>query len=85
MVQNIIAAFGRRIDALDWMAPATKAQAKAKLAALKVGVGYPDNWRDYSALESCAATRSATPSAPSCSSTSATSPSSASRSTAASG
>nr|WP_205633807.1 M13 family metallopeptidase [Labilithrix luteola] len=51
MVQNIVAAFGRRIDALDWMAPKTKEQAKAKLAALKVGVGYPDKWRDYSSLE----------------------------------
>ena len=51
MVHNIIAAFARRIDRLDWMAPATKAKAKAKLAALKVGVGYPDHWRDYSALE----------------------------------
>ena len=48
---NIMAAFGTRIDKLDWMAPATKAKAKAKLAALKVGVGYPDKWRDYSALE----------------------------------
>jgi predicted metalloendopeptidase len=51
MVKNIIAAFGKRIDALEWMAPKTKAQAKAKLAALKVGVGYPDKWRDYSSLE----------------------------------
>ena len=33
------------------MAPETKAKAKAKLAALKVGVGYPDTWRDYSGLE----------------------------------
>ena len=33
------------------MAPETKAKAKAKLAALKVGVGYPDRWRDYSAPE----------------------------------
>jgi predicted metalloendopeptidase len=32
------------------MAPQTKTQAKAKLAALKVGVGYPDKWRDYSGL-----------------------------------
>src|SRR6185295_10765553 len=40
-----------RIDRLAWMAPTTKAQAKAKLAALKVGVGYPDRWRDYAALE----------------------------------
>jgi predicted metalloendopeptidase len=51
MVANIMAAFGRRIDALAWMAPATKARARAKLAALKVGVGYPDRWRDYSGLE----------------------------------
>ena len=51
MVANELAAFGRRIDALTWMAPATKAKAKAKLAALKVGVGYPDKWRDYTGLE----------------------------------
>jgi putative endopeptidase len=51
MVKNEIAAFAIRIDKLDWMAPETKARAKAKLAALKVGVGYPDRWRDYSALE----------------------------------
>ena len=51
MVRNEVAAFGRRIDGLDWMARQTKLRAKAKLAALKVGVGYPDKWRDYSALE----------------------------------
>jgi predicted metalloendopeptidase len=51
MVQNLIAAFGRRIDNLTWMAPETKRMAKAKLASLKVGVGYPNRWRDYSALE----------------------------------
>jgi predicted metalloendopeptidase len=51
MVKNELAAFARRIDNLAWMAPATKARAKAKLAALKVGVGYPDTWRDYSQLE----------------------------------
>ena len=51
MVKNVVAAFARRIDALTWMAPKTKAEAKAKLAALKVGVGYPDKWRDYSGLE----------------------------------
>ena len=33
------------------MTPATKAKAKAKLAVLKVGVGYPDKWRDYCGLE----------------------------------
>jgi predicted metalloendopeptidase len=51
MVRNEVVAFGHRIDSLTWMAPATKARAKAKLAALKVGVGYPDKWRDYAALE----------------------------------
>jgi predicted metalloendopeptidase len=51
MVANELAAFARRIDQLDWMTPATKAKAKAKLAVLKVGVGYPDKWRDYTKLE----------------------------------
>ena len=51
MVQAELAAFAVRIDNLAWMAPATKAKAKAKLTALKVGVGYPDHWRDYSGLE----------------------------------
>jgi putative endopeptidase len=51
MVKNLIAAFGKRIDAIGWMAPETKAAARAKLATLKVGMGYPDKWRDFSALE----------------------------------
>ena len=51
MVANIIAAFRKRIEALDWMNPATKAEAQAKLTALYVGIGYPETWRDYSALE----------------------------------
>jgi putative endopeptidase len=50
MVTHIVATFSRRIDALPWMATATKAKAKEKLATLKVGVGYPDTWRDYGAL-----------------------------------
>jgi putative endopeptidase len=50
MVQDIIAAFDRRIDALAWMKPKTRARAKAKLAVLKVGIGYPDRWQDYSDL-----------------------------------
>ena len=50
MVRNIIAAFGLRIDKLDWMSPATRAKAKAKLATLYVGIGYPERWRDYSGL-----------------------------------
>ena len=50
MVKNLIAGFGRRIDALAWMSPTTKARAKAKLATLEVGVGYPDRFRDYAGL-----------------------------------
>ena len=50
MVDNIKAAFGKRIDALDWMAPATKAEAKKKVETMAVGVGYPDTWVDYGNL-----------------------------------
>lgn len=51
MVKNILAAFDRRIDQLAWMNPQTKAKAHEKLATFHVGVGYPDRWRDYSALQ----------------------------------
>ena len=51
MVANIIASFRARINALVWMAPATKAEAQSKLTTLYVGVGYPEKWRDYSGLE----------------------------------
>jgi predicted metalloendopeptidase len=51
MVANIMAAFAKRIDQLEWMAPSTKKEAKAKLAVLKVGVGFPDKWPDYTGLE----------------------------------
>ncbi|WHZ19208.1 MAG: Metallopeptidase [Rhodanobacteraceae bacterium] len=51
MVKNLIAAFRGGIKDLAWMSPETKAKAEAKLDTLKVGVGYPDHWRDYSSLE----------------------------------
>jgi putative endopeptidase len=51
MVADLVRAFGKRIDALAWMSPETKAKAKQKLETLKVGVGYPDKWEDYSGLE----------------------------------
>jgi putative endopeptidase len=51
MVANLIAAFRKRIDALTWMDPATKAEAQAKLTTLYVGIGYPETWKDYSAYE----------------------------------
>lgn len=51
LVENLRAAFSKRIDSLQWMAPETRKEAHAKLAALNVGVGYPDHWRDYSSLQ----------------------------------
>src|SRR6201986_841162 len=51
MVKNIVAAFAQRIDSLAWMTPETKAKAKAKLATLYVGVGYPEKWRDYNGYD----------------------------------
>jgi predicted metalloendopeptidase len=56
MVKNIKAAFVRKIDTLDWMAPSTKAEAKKKVETMAVGVGYPDKWRDYSSLQLAANT-----------------------------
>jgi putative endopeptidase len=50
LVRRLIAAFDRRLDGLEWMKPETKRKAKAKLAVLKIGVGYPDTWIDYGAL-----------------------------------
>jgi predicted metalloendopeptidase len=50
MVANIVRAFDTRIGRLDWMAPATKEQARAKLKVLYVGLGYPDKWTDYTGL-----------------------------------
>lgn len=51
MVSNIIVAFGKRIDKLDWMSPATRAQAQEKLKTLYVGVAYPDHWDSYAVLK----------------------------------
>ena len=48
MVDNIKAAFAKRVEAIDWMAPATKQEALKKVETIVVGVGYPDTWRDYS-------------------------------------
>jgi putative endopeptidase len=51
MVSGIKDAFAVRIGKLDWMAPATKKEAIAKVRGIVVGVGYPDHWKDYSALK----------------------------------
>jgi putative endopeptidase len=50
MVDNIKRAFGERIKKLDWMSDSTKEKALEKLASFNVKIGYPDEWRDYSAL-----------------------------------
>lgn len=50
LVKNVLAAMGRRIDALSWMTPETKTKARAKLASFTTKIGYPDQWRDYSAM-----------------------------------
>lgn len=51
LVGNLRAALRDRIVALDWMTEATKQKALAKLDAFTVKIGYPDRWRDYSALD----------------------------------
>ena len=51
IVANIKAAYRKRIDAVAWMSPKTKAEARRKLATLAVGIAYPDKWRDYSAFK----------------------------------
>jgi putative endopeptidase len=50
IVGNLIIAYRSRISNLAWMSPQTKEKALAKLAALRIGVGYPDKWIDYSTL-----------------------------------
>jgi endothelin-converting enzyme/putative endopeptidase len=51
LVANLLAAFHQRLEAITWMAPATKAEAIRKLGTLKVSVGYADVWRSYSGLD----------------------------------
>jgi putative endopeptidase len=51
MVADLIAAYRVRISNLTWMSPQTKEKALAKLAALRIDVGYPDIWIDYSTLD----------------------------------
>jgi predicted metalloendopeptidase len=50
LVKNLLVSYKQSIDKLDWMSPATKKQAQAKLAKFTTKIGYPNKWRDYSAL-----------------------------------
>jgi putative endopeptidase len=50
LVHNLLKAYADDIKTLDWMTPATRQKALEKLSAYMLKVGYPDHWRDYSAL-----------------------------------
>jgi putative endopeptidase len=51
MIDNLVGAFTMRIKGLEWMSDATKEQALVKLNAFQRKIGYPDKWKDYSALQ----------------------------------
>jgi putative endopeptidase len=51
MIQNVIKAYSNRINNLSWMSAETKIKAQEKLNKLTIKIGYPDKWKDYSALE----------------------------------
>lgn len=50
LVANLMEAYRQSIETLDWMSPATKREAQAKLAKFTPKIGYPRHWRDYSSL-----------------------------------
>jgi len=51
LVANVVAAFGRHLEQLEWMSPASKKEALAKLNNLRIEIAYPDRWQDLSTLE----------------------------------
>jgi putative endopeptidase len=50
LVKNLKATFREHIQKSDWMTPETKQKAVEKLDAMNLKIGYPDKWRDYSAV-----------------------------------
>jgi len=50
LLANVIDAYRTALRECDWLSPQAKREALDKLAALSTGVGYPERWRDYSAL-----------------------------------
>jgi endothelin-converting enzyme/putative endopeptidase len=50
MVNDLLGAFNQRFGELDWMGAETQVKAREKLAAIATKIGYPEKWRDYSAL-----------------------------------
>ncbi len=51
LVKNLQTALSERIDLQEWMSDETKQKAQEKLSSFYVKIGYPDKWRDYSALD----------------------------------
>ncbi|HEX4236089.1 MAG TPA: M13-type metalloendopeptidase [Caldimonas sp.] len=51
LVANLLATYRESIDTIDWMGPATKKEAQAKLATFAPKIGYPKRWIDYSTLD----------------------------------
>ncbi|MFR9801009.1 M13 family metallopeptidase [Pseudonocardia sp. RS010] len=51
LVANLVEAYRQSISSLDWMSPATRERALEKLGKFTPKIGYPDKWKDYSALE----------------------------------
>ena len=51
LVANLIAAYRTSIESLDWMTEETKQRAYRKLDTFRPKIGYPEKFRDYSALE----------------------------------
>ena len=51
LVENLRSALAKHIDELEWMSASTKLKALEKLDALRVKIGYPDSWRDYSGID----------------------------------
>jgi predicted metalloendopeptidase len=51
LVKNLMVAFEKRIDQLEWMGNGTKKQAQEKLAQFTPKIGYPDVWKDYSSVK----------------------------------
>ena len=51
MIKNVVLAYQNRIDNLTWMSAETKVKAVEKLNKITIKIGYPDKWKDYSALK----------------------------------
>ncbi len=51
LVQNVVETLGASIEDLEWMSEETRTKAKEKLAKFTPKIGYPNEWKDYSALD----------------------------------